>query len=225
MEPMNNPKIIYKNFVGFMWTKDYATESVKEELQKGITTFDEKEEPQADQMEEEQGTEVKQSEETFEIKFYRKTICIRFNKEDDDEKKIDKVKGIIKFWDKVLSDARRESGTRRDQTGKLEYMLIRETLKLSDKLITNLEFSLKEEKSKEILDKWWDEKRIVLLFDLIYRCPNSCYNTKNPSLVKELFNKKKDGKLKQINMENRGRVRMKMRELWSKIDRRKETEK
>ena len=205
MEPMDNPKKIYNNFVGFIRTKDYATESVKEELEKGMITFDEKEEPQ--------------NEETFEIKFYRKTICIRFNKEDDDEKKMDKVKRIIILWEKVLSDARW------GQTGKLEYMLIRETLKLSDKLITNLEFSLKEEKSKEILDKWWDKKRIVLLFDLIYRCPNSCYNTKNPSLVKELFNKKKDGKLKQTNMENRGRVRMKMRELWSKIDRRKETEK
>ena len=79
---MDDPKKIYNNFVGFIWTKDYATESVKEELERGMATFDEKEEPQ--------------NEETFEIKFYRKTICIRFNKEDDDEKKIDKVKGIIK---------------------------------------------------------------------------------------------------------------------------------
>ena len=213
MEPMDNPKKIYNNFVGFMRTKDYATESVKEELERGMAKFDEKEEPQI--------------EETFEIKFYRKTICIRFNKEDDDEKRMDKVKRIIIFWKKVLSDAKW------GQTKKLEHMLTRETLKLSDKLITNLEFSLKEEKNKEILDKWWHKRRMVLLFDLIYRCPKTWFNTRNPSLPKEIFSKKKDQKLdgipmekreraRQFNMENRGRVRMRIREIWSKIDRREE---
>ena len=204
---------ILKRFVGFLKEKKYATQTNKTGLRKRIEKLEAYGEPrEIDKQKEEEDEHAK---ETIELKFYSKNIIIKFNRKyfQDDEKKVKIVEEIIEGWMKQMHKVTTEihaSRKNRVTKKKLRYVVTREILKLGHKLITKVDQQLKEEKSREILNKLWNRNKLVLLFGLTYACPYVWRNhTKKNLAINMLFETKK---------ENRGKIREKMRDSWNGKD-------